>query len=107
MKKYLAILILSALALPVAALAIDFTPPQGGIPDVPTLVNRILTPVWQIFIGLAVLMIIVAGILFLTANGQPEKITTARTALLWGIMGIAVGVLAFSITTIVRVAVGG
>ncbi len=108
MKKILFFLLAASLAImPVAAGAIDFSPPGGGISDVPTLVNRILTPVWQVFIGLAVIMIIIAGVLFLVAAGNPEKIAQARMALLWGIVGIAVGVLAFSITAIVKMTVGG
>ena len=109
MKKSLIILfIASLLVLPIMASAIVIgDPPTGGIGDLPTLINKILTLVWQFFVGLAVIMIIVAGILFLTAAGNPEKIVQARQAFLWGVVGIAVGVVAFSITTIVRMAVGG
>lgn len=108
MKKSLIILfVASLLILPILASAIDFGVPSGGIGDVPSLVNRILTPVWQVFIGLAVIMIIISGILFLTAAGNPEKIVQARQAFLWGIVGIVVGVIAFSITAIVKVAIGG
>jgi multisubunit Na+/H+ antiporter MnhB subunit len=108
MKKSLIVLsIASLLVLPFLASAIDFTPPSGTIGSVPNLVNAILTPVWQVFIGLAVIMVIVAGILFLTAMGSPEKVQTARQALIWGIIGIIVGVLAFSITAIIKMAVGG
>lgn len=109
MKKSIIILfVASLLVLPIMASAVVIgEPPAGGIGDVPSLINRILTPVWQIFVGLAVIMIIVAGILFLTAAGSPEKIAQARQALIWGIVGIVVGVLAFSITAIIKTAVGG
>lgn len=96
--------ILGILVMPVAALAVDFTVPGQMSPDLPTVINNILTPIWQVFIGLAVIMIIVAGILFLVAGGSAEKVATARQALIWGVIGIVVGVLAFSITTIVRMA---
>ncbi len=108
MKKSLIILFAaSILVLPFAASAIDFSLPSGNINSVPNLINAILTPVWQVFIGLAVIMIIIAGILFLTAAGNPEKVQQARNAFLWGIVGIVVGILAFSITTVVRIGIGG
>jgi len=108
MKKILISLALLALVLlPLSASAIDFNPPTGSIGSVQTLVTKILTPVWEMFIGLAVIMIIVAGIFFLTSNGNPEKIAQARMALLWAVVGIVVGILAFSITAIMKTAVGG
>lgn len=106
MKKSLIILfVASLLVLPVLASAIDFTPPTGGISDITVVITKILNLVWQVFIGLAVIMIIVAGILFLTASGNPEKVVQARQAFIWGVVGIAVGVIAFSITAIVKMAV--
>jgi len=105
-KIVLSLAAVAVLIAPVAAMAIDYTVPQQQSLDVPGLVDKILTPVWQIFIGLAVIMIIVAGVLFLTAGGAAEKIATARQALIWGVVGIAIGVLAFSITYIVKFALG-
>ncbi|MEK7658825.1 MAG: hypothetical protein AAB352_03095 [Patescibacteria group bacterium] len=108
MKKSLILLFVAGiLVLPFAASAIVIgNPPSGGINSVEQVVNAILTPVWQVFIGIAVLMIIVAGILFLTAAGDADKITTARHAFLWGIVGIVVGIIAFSIVAIVRGGLG-
>jgi hypothetical protein len=54
-----------------------------------------------IFGAVAVISFVIAGILFLTANGEPEKIKTARSAVIWGIAGVVVGILAFSIIAIV------
>ena len=46
------------------------------------------------FSGLAMVFIVLAivwfGVNFLMSKGEPEKITQARKALLWGIVGIAV-----------------
>lgn len=104
-KGSIASLIVSLLVMPVLASAIDFGQPSGSITTVQNLVTRILTPVWEVFIGISIMMIIFAGILFLFASGDPEKVKTARNAFLWGAVGIAVGVLAFSITVIIKVAV--
>ena len=58
---------------------------------------RLVNAVWVVFTIIAVIMFLVAGILFLTAQGQPEKIQQAKKAFLWGVAGIAVGILAFGI----------
>jgi hypothetical protein len=102
-KSILSLVILGAvILLPAVALGqINYDVPTGGISDVPTLIGKILTPVWQVFIGLAVIMFLVAGILFMTAQGAPEKVATARSSALWAIVGMVIGVIAFSITTII------
>ena len=41
-------------------------------------------------IPVAVIIIIWIGVQFLTANGNPEKISKARTALLWTVIGLAI-----------------
>ena len=64
------------------------------LPDVENLVALI-------FSAFAVICFVIAGILFLTAQGQAEKLTAARSAVIWGIVGVVVGLLAFSIIGIV------
>lgn len=54
-----------------------------------------------VFSGIAVVMFVAAGVLFLTAGGEAEKITRARSAFVWGVAGVIVGILAFSIIGIV------
>ena len=45
---------------------------------------------WPIFLGLVVIMFIWAGILFLTAQGDPGKISAARKAVIWAVLVVAV-----------------
>ena len=107
-KILTALVSISIIALPAIALGLNVPQtPGGNITDVPSLINKILTPIWQIFVGLAVIMIIISGVLFVTAAGNPEKIVQARQAFLWAIVGIIVAIVAFSITTILAVAIGG
>jgi beta-lactamase regulating signal transducer with metallopeptidase domain len=93
----------SILTFPVLAFAIDASTPPGAasIDSLPTLIGQIQTIMWLVFGAIAVIMFVVAGIMFLTAQGQPEKIQTARSALIWGIAGVVVGILAYSILTII------
>jgi len=111
MNKKLSALLSSAalLALPLVTLA-DINP--GSAPNsqqnltVTGIVNIVLNFLWPLFIGFAVIMFLIAGFMFLVAQGDPGKIETARNSLIWGIAGIAVGVLAFSIPFIVRNTLG-
>ena len=104
-KKKLALAVLCAAALPLIALGINdpITNPTGvsGITNITTLINSLLSVLWVVFAAIAVIMFVIAGILFLTAQGQAEKIATARSAFIWGIAGIVVGILAYSIIDIV------
>ena len=75
----------------------------GSITGTTVLVAKIMGLVAWIawFVGLmAVLMGLYAGILFITAAGNTESITKARSILLYAIVGIAVAVLAFSLVAI-------
>lgn len=67
-----------------------------------SLISSIKNASWKIFGIIAIVMFVVAGILFLTAGGDPEKVGTARKAFLWGVAGVVVGILAFSIITFVE-----
>jgi len=59
-----------------------------------------------IFFGLAIIMFLYAGILFLIAEGDPSKLTKARQAVLWGVIGIVVGLLGYGIAGLLRSIVG-
>ena len=106
MKKKLIVLSSLGFMLPVLALA-QMTPPAGvnsGAPRVGSLQQIIVSlenVAALIFGAMAVIMFVFAGIRFLTAGGEPEKVQQARAAFLWGIAGVVVGIIAFSIIAIV------
>ena len=83
MKKIkLALVSLSILLLPVMALAADVaTPPSVG--SLQEIVTAIENALWIVFGCVAVICFVVAGILFLAAGGQPEKVQAARSAFVW------------------------
>jgi NAD/NADP transhydrogenase beta subunit len=56
--------------------------------------------VWPILFGSVVIMIIVSGIMFVLATGDPSKLSTARKALIYAVVGLVIGVLAFSVQNI-------
>lgn len=104
-KTTIALIVLGLLVLPVLVFAqqaqqIDYAN------LVPNIMGKIITFVWQFFVGLTVIMFISAGILFVTSSGDPAKIKTARSAFIWGVVGIIVAIVSYSIVKVVRVMIG-
>lgn len=63
--------------------------------------NVIKMVMWPLFSGLVVIMFMYAGILYLTANGDPSRLTKAKSAVIWAVAGIAVGILAYSAQSLI------
>ncbi len=89
--------------------AFNFPPlnPQGPLTEslseqIQWIIDSIFSFIWPIFSAFAILMFIIAGFMFLTANGDPSKTSSAKKALIWGIVGVTVGILAFSIPFIIN-----
>ena len=92
------------MALPAVILA-AFDP--GGVPNTVTsiniidLVDLIFSILWPITVAFFIIMFVLAAYLFATAR-DPEKIKQARNAVIWGIVGVFVALIAFSIVFIIR-----
>lgn len=70
------------------------------------LTNGILPAVAGIVGSLATVMIIVAGIFYLTSAGSPERVGTAKKALMYAIIGIVIAIAAGTIATIIKGIIG-
>ncbi len=107
-KKLIIPSVITLLALPVAVLAaINFNPPSGNAVVQPAVVVvAILNFIWPIIVGITVIMFLVAGIMFMSAQGEPGKLQAARSMVIYGIVGIIVTLLAFSIIGIVQLGTG-
>jgi hypothetical protein len=93
-KKFFVILLVATLAIPVAALA--------AVDSIQTLMVAIsTTALWAVFGGIAIICFIYSGILFLSSGGDAEKLKKARSSFIWGVAGVAVGIIAYSIVNIV------
>lgn len=95
MKRILVTLVLfGLLALPIVADAqyITWSQLSGGIKNA----------MWAVFALTAVIMFIAAGIMFLTAGGDPTQLEKAKKAFLYGVIAVVVAILAFSIIGIIQ-----
>jgi hypothetical protein len=107
-KKLVALTSAVMLAAPLAIFAIanPNTPNTLVGFSVIGLVNTILNFIWPVFIGFAVIMFIIAAFYFITAQGEAEKVAEARQFIIWGVVGVAVGILAFTLPYVVQNAFG-
>lgn len=101
MKQYIqklrTIVIVGLALLPLAVFAVGTS--EGGIPNplgdkvdsftglVATLLQKVVLPIGTTIV---VFFIIYSGFLFVTAQGNEEKLTKAKTAIIWTIVGAAV-----------------
>ena len=93
--------LLTLLVSPLIAFALP-----GQVLNIPGVMLSIISFIWPLFVGFAIIMFLVAGFLFLTASGDPGKVKSAKDALIWGIVGVIVGILAFSLPFIIGMILG-
>ena len=65
------------------------------------LLYNVMQGLWILFTAICVIGIAVAGIMFLTAQGNPEQLAKARSAAIWGAVGVAIVIISGSILSIV------
>lgn len=97
-KKTLFLFLLGILALPVFVSAVS---------NINDLMRAIVYDVvWVVFVGIVVICFVYAGVLFLSAYGDPGKLQKARSAFLWGVVGVIVGIVAYSAVTLISNIIG-
>jgi hypothetical protein len=81
--------------------------PIPNVTSIPGLIQTILTGVLTIGIPIVALAVIYSGFLFVFARGNPEKLTKAKDALLWTIVGAAVLLGSWAIAQMISATVTG
>lgn len=82
---------------------------ENPIPDYNSLIDLLLDiakKVGELIAIIGVIMIVWAGILYLTSAGDPQKFQTANKAMIYAVIGIAIGVSASTIVEIVKELLG-
>lgn len=107
MKKFL---IISALTL-LPLLAIAQAPPPTptvitSYGDVIRVINTIGNWMFGLLLALAAIFIIYAAFLYLTAAGNEEQVSKAKTIIIYAIVAIVVGILARGIVVVVQSLLG-
>ncbi len=100
-KALIGTLLLAALILPVAAMGASTIPTPKTDYSLEQLFTAIQSAVLTILAIFVFIAFIWAAFIFLTAGGSAEKIATARTAFIWGVIGTVVGLLAWAMMSII------
>ncbi|MFA4881169.1 MAG: hypothetical protein WC650_06160 [Candidatus Doudnabacteria bacterium] len=77
-----------------------------GVDTFGALLLKIADGVGTLIATLGTVMIIVAGILYLTSAGSPERMGTAKKALAYAVIGIVIGLAATAIVNIIEGIIG-
>ena len=96
MKKILITLILLGLVV------LHGTTYAVDVSGLTNIIDNIWTVLFMIGISIIVVMITYGGILFVTATGDPDKISKAKQAILWAIIGGVVIIAANAIKTVIE-----
>ena len=109
MKKAITSVVLIVGLFSLAGLAfaqVQILNPLGGVNSFGQLLLRIASGVGALIASLGTIMIIVAGILYLTSAGSLERMGKAKTALIYAIAGIAIGLAATAIVEVIKSVIG-
>lgn len=82
---------------------------KGGLPNpnantaIPNILDYFVFPISA---SLALLMVVIGGFKYITANGDPNSVTSAKNTIIYALIGLLVVMAAFSIVTFVVKGVG-
>lgn len=83
---------------------IIFRPP-GKYKDLLELVDAIVSALFYIAAAVAILLLVIAGFLFLTVGGDPQKMNTAKTLVFYTLLGLMIILLSKAIAAVIKFAV--
>jgi hypothetical protein len=79
-------------------------PNEAGLPQTPANQDTLDTIMTQIYIAIGaigLILIMIAGLRYITSQGDPSKITQAKNMVLYTLIGVIIAALAASIVTFV------
>jgi prolipoprotein diacylglyceryltransferase len=82
---------------------------QFNLPNVPLLqgIERIGNFLFTVLLAIAVIFIVIAGVRFVTAGGDPEQVKSARDMILYAVVGLIIAILARGAVTLIKNMIGG
>src|SRR5688572_33338976 len=95
-KKLLSSLVLTPLLMPMIVLAFNPGPVPNTVPglSINDIIDIIFNILWPIAVAFFIIMFVIVHVELPISQGDPEKIKYARNFVLWGIVGVAVALLA-------------
>ena len=75
--------------------------------DIPCVIYTVADLIFYIALAVVPLMIIIGGIMFIIAAGDPQKVNKAKSLLFWSVVGLSILLLARAIAAVVESIIGG
>lgn len=85
---------------------VDAVVPVPDGPDLFEIVKNILNTTFGVVGVLAVIMMIVGGVYYMTSQGSPERVQKGKNTILYGIIGLVVCLSAFAIVNFILAGLG-
>jgi len=104
-KKILFIGLVSLLIMPGLVFGFSSPPPPGSTnlgSVIGNVLDAILTVLWVVAVAVIIIAFVFAGFKYISAQGEPGKVKEAHKAVLWGVVGTGVILLAWSVLITVR-----
>ena len=80
--------------------------PITTLDDILSLIGRVGDWISAIVLALAIIFILVSAFQFLTAAGNPEKISSARNMLIYALVAVAIAAVAWGLPDLVQSLIG-
>lgn len=90
-----------ALFLPNISLAVALYNPLGTTKTLPALVSNVLSGILGVVGAIALVMMVIGGITWMTSAGNADRVRRGRDTLLWAILGLVVIFLSYAIVRFV------
>ncbi|MBR2586963.1 hypothetical protein IKE71_01155 [Candidatus Saccharibacteria bacterium] len=87
--------------------ALRVVEPSSSSADLETIVKRVINTLLYVIGILAVVMIIIGGVQYATSAGDQAAVTKAKNTIIYGLVGLAIAVLAYAIVNFVLGALTG
>jgi len=104
-KKLIATSVLILLSSPMVILAVfNPGPPPNTVNtlSVEALIQVIFNIIWPVAVAFFIIMFIIAAFSFATSRGDATKVGEARNFVIYGVVGVVVALIAFSLPFVVR-----
>ena len=82
-------------------------PPSGGEEKINSRVQTVLNTVYAWVGIIAVIVIVISGVRYITSQGSPDAVKRAKSGILYASIGLIIVLAAFAITNMVLTALGG
>ena len=64
--------------------------------------DKIIRWIYTFFFAIAIILVLFAAFTYLTSGGSPDKVTSAKNQLIYAAVAVAVALLAYSFSAIIR-----